>query len=246
MLLEGKIAVVTGAGRGIGSEIARLFASEGASVVVNYHHSADTAVKLATEIGRGSIALGADVSDPAAAKDMMDKVAAHFGRIDILVNNGASFAHDLPFEKAEWEDYTKEFVGVVGATVNPTRAVTPYMKSQGGGKIVNFIATLVQRPSADQIVHTTCKSALIGLTRTLARDLGPYGITVNMVSPGMTMTQYSTSLPEDLKARVTGQTPLRRLATAEDVAKVVLFYASPLADFVTGANIAPDGGLVVL
>ncbi|BDI32748.1 3-oxoacyl-ACP reductase [Capsulimonas corticalis] len=246
MLLPGKIAVVTGAGRGIGSEIARLFAAEGASVVVNYNHSAETAQTLASEIGNGSIAIGADMSDPASAKDLIDQTVAHFGRIDILVNNGASFAHDLNFETAEWEDYAKEFAGVVGSTVNPIRAAVPYMKSEGGGKIVNFIATLVQRPSSDQIVHTTCKSALIGLTRTLARDLGPHGITVNMVSPGMTMTEYSKSLPDELQKRVTAQTPLRRLAQAEDVAKVVLFYASPLADFVTGANIAPDGGLVVL
>ena len=111
---------------------------------------------------------------------------------------------------------------------------------------MNFVATLIQRPAPEYIVHTTAKSALIGLTRTLARDLGPHGITVNMVSPGMTLTDYSQSLPEDLKARVAGQTPLRRLATPEDVANVVLFYASPLADFVTGANLAPDGGLAIL
>jgi 3-oxoacyl-[acyl-carrier protein] reductase len=120
------------------------------------------------------------------------------------------------------------------------------MKAQKAGRIINTIATLVQRPAPEYIVHTTAKSALIGFTRTLARDLGPFGITVNMVSPGMTLTKYSQGLPEKLKHSVTAQTPLRRLATAEDVAKVVLFYASPLADFVSGANIAPDGGLAIL
>ena len=96
------------------------------------------------------------------------------------------------------------------------------------------------------MVHATAKSALIGLTRTLARDLGPHGITVNLISPGMTLTDYSQSLPDDLKARVAAQTPLRRLATPDDVTGAVLFYASPLAGFVTGANIAPDGGLAIL
>ena len=93
---------------------------------------------------------------------------------------------------------------------------------------------------------SAAKSALISLTRTSARDLGPHGITVNLISPGMTLTDYSQSLPDDQKARVAAQTPLRRLAAPDDVAGIALFYASPLADFVTGANLAPDGGLAVL
>jgi 3-oxoacyl-[acyl-carrier protein] reductase len=244
MLLENKVALVTGAGRGIGSVIARRFAAEGAKVVVHYRGSREAAEALAREIG--GLALGADLTDGLATEAMVADVLSHFGRIDILVNNAASFAADLDFEKATWDDFRAEFDGVVGATVNPTKAVVPGMKQQGKGRIINFVATLVQRPAPEYIVHTTAKSALIGLTRTLARDLGPHGITVNMVSPGMTLTEYSKSLPQELQARVAGQTPLRRLATAEDVANVVLFYASPLADFVTGANLAPDGGLAVL
>ena len=244
MLLENKVALVTGAGRGIGLTIARRFAAEGAKVIVHYRTSREPAEQLASEIG--GLALRADLTDPAAAEAMVAEALAHYGRIDILVNNAASFAADLPFERATWEDFQAEFNGVVGATVNPIRAVFPSMKALGGGRIINFVATLLQRPAAEYIVHTTAKSALVGLTRTLARDFGPHGITVNMVSPGMTLTDYSQSLPETVKARVAGLTPLRRLATAEDVAGVVLFYASPLADFVTGANLAPDGGLAVV
>ena len=243
MLLENKIALVTGAGRGIGTTIARRFAAEGAKVIVHYRSSREPAERLAAEIG--GLALGADLSDPVATDAMVAEALAHYGRIDILVNNAASFAADLTFENASWDDFKAEFDGVVGATVNPTRAVVPSMKALGGGKIINFVATLLQRPAAEYVVHTTAKSALVGLTRTLARDLGPHGITVNMVSPGMTLTDYSQSLPETVKTRVATLTPLRRLATADDVASVVLFYASPLADFVTGANIAPDGGLAV-
>ena len=244
MLLPGKVALVTGAGRGIGSAIARRLAVEGAKVVVHYRQSRQPAEALAKEIG--GIALGADLTDPEATEAMVADALSHFGRIDILVNNAASFAADLDFAAAVWDDFRAEFTGVVGATVNPTQAVVPLMKAQSYGRIINFAATLIQRPAAEYIVHTTAKSALIGLTRTLARDLGPHGITVNMVSPGMTLTEYSQSLPEDLKARVAAQTPLRRLATPDDAANVVLFYASPLADFVTGANLAPDGGLAVL
>lgn len=244
MLLENKIALVTGAGRGIGATVARRFAQEGAKVVVHYRTSRAPAEALASEIG--GIALQADLTDALATEAMVADALSHFGRLDILVNNASSFAADLSFAEATWDDFRAEFEGVVGATVNPTKAVAPVMISQGEGRIVNLVATLVQRPAPEYIVHTTAKSALIGLTRTLARDLGPHGITVNMVSPGMTLTDYSSSLPEHLKARVAALTPLRRLATPDDVANVVLFYASPLAAFITGANIAPDGGLAVL
>ncbi len=243
MLLENKVALVTGAGRGIGAVVARRFAEEGAKVVVHYRNSRAPAEALAREIG--GVALQADLTDGLATEAMVADALSHFGRIDVLVNNAASFAADLDFDRATWDDFRAEFEGVVGATVHPTKAVVPVMKEQGGGRIVNFVATLVQRPAPEYVVHTTAKSALVGLTRTLARDLGPHGITVNMVSPGMTLTDYSQGLPDDLKARVAGLTPLRRLATPEDVANVVLFYASPLAGFVTGANVAPDGGLAV-
>lgn len=243
-LLDGKVALVTGAGRGIGSAVARLFAEHGARVIVHYHKSEDPATALAREIS--GLTAQADLTSPEETDAMVSAALKETGRIDILVNNASSFAHGLDFAAAKWDDFSNEFAGVVGATVNPAKAVVPGMIAQGGGRIVNYVATLVQRPKADEIVHTTAKSALIGLTRTLARDLGPHGITVNMVSPGMTMTQHSQSLPESVKQSVLRQTPLRRLAAPEDVARVVLFYASPLADFVTGANLAPDGGLAVL
>lgn len=244
MLLENQVALVTGAGRGIGSAIARRFAAEGAKVIVHYRTSREPAEALAAEIG--GLALGCDLTDTLATEAMVADALSHFGRIDILVNNASSFASDLDFAAATWDDFRAEFEGVVGVTVNPTKAVMPVMKAQKFGRIINFAATLLQRPAAEYIVHTTAKSALIGLTRTLARDLGPHGITVNLISPGMTLTDYSQSLPKDLKARVAGQTPLRRLAAPDDAASLAVFYASPLAGFVTGANIAPDGGLAIL
>ena len=244
MLLENKIALVTGAGRGIGTAIVRRFAAEGAKVIVHYHSSRENAEKIAAEIG--GMALGADLTDPAAAEALIAQAISHFGRIDILVNNAASFAADLSFAEASWDDFRAEFDGVVGATVNPIRAALPSMKRRVGDGL-SFSRRLcfsVLRRSMSFIRQP--KSALVGLTRTLARDLGPHGITVNMISPGMTLTEYSQRLPDDVKSRVAGLTPLRRLATAADVANVVLFYASPLAGFITGANLAPDGGLAGL
>lgn len=244
MLLENKTALVTGAGRGIGAAVARLLAQEGARVVVHYHESQAAADALAQEIG--GLALPADLTNPAQAEALVAGATSHFGTIDILVNNAASFAHSLPFADAAWDDFRAEFDGVVGVTVNPTRAVLPLMKAQGSGRIINLLATLIQRPAAEYVVHTTAKSALLGLSRTLAKELGPWGITVNMVSPGMTLTEYSQSLPASVQESVTKQTPLRRLATPDDVAGAVLFFASPLAGFITGATLAPDGGLAVL
>ena len=246
MLLDGRVALVTGASRGIGEATARLFASEGATVIVHYHSGHDEAEAIAAAIGNGALAIGADLRDPDATAGLLADIDSHFGRLDILVNNAASFAHGKNAETAEWPDFEAEFAGVVGVTVNTTKAAIPLMKRAGYGRIVTTVATLIQRPVPDYIVHTTAKSALVGYTRTLARELGPYGITANMISPGMTLTDFSNSQSEDAKNKVSSQTPLRRLATPADVARVALFYASNLADFVTGANIAPDGGLAVL
>jgi 3-oxoacyl-[acyl-carrier protein] reductase len=243
-LLEGKVALVTGAGHGIGAQVARVFAAQGARVVVHYNTSRESAEDLAREVN--GLALCADLTDPQAAAALVADALSHHGQLDILINNASSFAHGLSLETATWDDFRAEFDGVVGTTVNPTRAAVPVMKQQGGGRIVNFLATLVQRPAPEYLVHTTAKSALLGLSRSLAKELGPSGITVNMVSPGMTLTEYSQSLPPAVKDSVAKQTPLRRLATPDDIAHVVLFFASPLADFVTSANIAPDGGLALL
>jgi 3-oxoacyl-[acyl-carrier protein] reductase len=245
LLLAGRVALVTGASRGIGAATARLFADEGAHVIVHYHTGQTEAEEIAARIGNGAVALGADLRDPEAARRLLDTVDDRFGRLEILINNAASFTPGKTAETAEWTDYAQEFAGVVGVTVNTTSAAIPLMKRGGYGRIVNTTATLVQRPVVDYIVHTTAKSALIGYTRTLARTLGPHGITANIVAPGIVLTEYSMGLPDELKSQVTQRTPLRRLATPEDVAKVALFYASPLADFVSSTTIAPDGGLAI-
>jgi 3-oxoacyl-[acyl-carrier protein] reductase len=243
-LLEGKIALVTGAGRGIGNAIAALFADEGARVGVHYNRSADEAKLLADRIG--GIALQADLSVPEQARRIASDLIDAHGRIDILVNTAASFTQGDRFVDDGYESYQREFDGVFGTTFHITRAVAPHMIAAGHGRIVNFGATLLVRPMERCGPHMAAKAAVVGLTRSLAKELGPHGITVNVIHPGMTLTQFTQSLPETQRREVAARTPLKRLARPDDVARAALFFASDLAAFVTGADLAPDGGLAVL
>ncbi len=248
-LLTGARALVTGAGRGIGVEIARLFAAEGASVAVHYRGSrdgAETTAGLIRGAGGTAAAVQADLTDEIQAARLIDESIAALGGLDILINNAAGFGPLKNLADHTWDEIDDEWQAVVKPVFVLTRAALPHLRAQKHGRIVNLSATLLQRPAPTYGAHAMAKSAVLAFTRTLAREVGPDGITVNAVSPGMALTEFSESLPEELKNAVRDRTPLRRLATPEDVAKAVLFFASPLADFITGANIAPDGGLAVL
>ncbi len=242
-LLDNRTALVTGAGRGIGSAVARLFASEGARVVVHYNHSRDSAHALAAEIG--GIALQADLTQPEQANRLAQEAMAAFGQINILINNAATFEQGRLFVEDDWESYRREMDGVLGATFHITRAIAPRMIERGYGRIVNFGATLIQRPAPRNAPHITAKAAVLGLTRALARELGPHGVTVNIVHPGMTLTDFSQSLPIEQRDRIAAITPLRRIAQPEDAARAALLFASDYAAFITSAQLAPDGGLSV-
>ncbi|WP_395094856.1 SDR family NAD(P)-dependent oxidoreductase [Armatimonas sp.] len=244
MLLTGKKALVTGAGRGVGRAIALLLAAEGASVVVAYRASKASAESLANEIG--GVALQADLTDTAQAERLVAEAWEKLGGLDILVNNAAGFGPLKSLATFTWDEINTEWEAVVKPVITVTRAALPHFQAQKSGKIVNLSATLLQRPAPGQGAHAMAKAAVLAYTRSLAREIGPDGITVNAVSPGMALTEFSESLPESLKAAVAERTPLRRLATPEDVARAVLFFCSPLSDFITGANLAPDGGLAVL
>lgn len=243
-LLTGKKALVTGAGRGVGMAIARLLAAEGAQVVLAYRSSRASAEALAAELG--GVALAADLTDTVQAERLVAEAQAALGGLDILVNNAAGFGPLKPLAEYTWDEIDTEWQVVVKPVVTVTRAALPPFQAQGSGKIVNLSATLLQRPAPGQGAHAMAKAAVLAYTRSLAREVGPQGITVNAVSPGMALTEFSESLPEALKTAVAERTPLRRLATPDDVARAVLFFCSPLADFITGANLAPDGGLAVL
>ena len=243
-MLTGKKALVTGAGRGVGMAIARLLAAEGAQVALAYRFSRASAEALAVELG--GVALQADLTSTDQAERLIEEAAAQLGGLDILVNNASGFGPLKPLAQYTWEEIDREWQAVVKPVFTVTRAALPLLIAQESGKIVNLSATLLQRPAPGQGAHAMAKAAVLAFTRSLAREVGPQGICVNAVSPGMTLTEFSKSLPAAQQEAVAGRTPLRRLATPDDVARAVLFFCSPLSDFITGSNLAPDGGLAVL
>ena len=254
MDFKGKTILVTGASRGIGAAIARAFAAEGAIVVVNYlrnEAAAEEVVAQCKAAGGDAWALRADVNDVAQVQGMVAQVLAELGRIDVLVNNAfAPYRFDPEqrkrFWETDWADYQAQFDGAVRTTHNVCRAVLPGMRQRAQGNIINLASDLVERPVVAYHDYATAKSALVGFSRNLAAELGPLGIRVNCVAPGLVYpTDASRATKEDVKEAIVGQTPLRRIARPEDVAGPVLFLASDWSRFMTGQVLVVDGGLVM-
>ena len=246
--------LVTGAGRGIGAAIARAFAAEGARVAVNYLRDADAAEAVASscrEAGGDGWPVRADVRDPDAVAAMIEGVEGAFGRIDSVVNNAfAGYPFDpasrTPFWDLDWDDYDRQIEGSLRASFNVCRAAIPAFARRARGSIVNIATDLVERPSIPYHAYTTAKAALVAFSRNLAAELGPRGIRVNCVAPGLVYpTASSRDTPEAVMERIAADTPLRRVARPEDVAGPVLFLASGWSGFVTGQTIYVDGGLVM-
>ena len=251
MHLTSQCVLVTGAGRGLGTHIARAFALQGAQVVINYHRSAEAAQHLASELGSRSIALQADVTAPEQVQAMITAAEAHFGRpVTTVVNNALadfSFNGDARAkpDTIDWPAFSAQFAGSVRAAINTTQAALPGMRAAGGGRIINIGTNLFQNPVVPYHDYTAAKAALLSLTRTLAGDLGPDGITVNMVSGGLLRTtDASAATPEAVFDYIAANTPLRQVTTPAEFADAVLFFASPWARAVTGQNLVVDGGLV--
>ncbi|MEQ1659370.1 MAG: 3-oxoacyl-ACP reductase [Hylemonella sp.] len=258
MNFQGQVILVTGASRGIGAAIARAFAAEGGFVVVNYLRNEAAANEVVAQCkaagattGGDAWALRADVNDPAQVQAMVAQVLSELGRIDVLVNNAfAPYRFDPEqrkrFWETEWADYQTQCDGAVRATWNVCQAVLPGMRQRAQGCIVNLASDLVERPVVAYHDYATAKSALVGFSRNLAAELGPLGIRVNCVAPGLVYpTDASRATKEDVKEAIVAQTPLRRIARPEDVAGPVLFLASDWSRFVTGQVLVVDGGLVM-
>ena len=254
MNFAGKVVLVTGASRGIGAAIAQAFAAEGATVVVN-HLSNDAAaadvVALCKATGGDAWAVKADVCSAEAVATMVEQVLDETGRIDVLVNNAfRPYTFDPQrrklFGDLEWLDYQAQFDGSVGATFNTCKAVVPHFRQRAQGSIVNIVSDLVERPVVPYHDYTTAKSALVGFSRNLAAELGPLGVRVNCVAPGLVYpTQASSTTREEFREAIAASTPLRRIARPEDVAGPVLFLASDWSGFMTGQVLFVDGGLVM-
>lgn len=254
MLLERKVALVTGASRGIGAAIARELAGHGAAVGVNYYRSEGAAAELVKEIEAGggrAVALQADVRDGEAISRITDELADRFGGLDVLVNNALhNYRFDPVANKSfplmEWEDFQDQIDGTLRAAYHTCQAAIPYFRAAGGGRIVNILTNLITFPVVQYHSYTTAKSAMLGFSRNLAAELGPDGITVNMIAGGLIMTTAASepTTPE-VQEIVRGSTPLRRLGEPADIGRAVVGFASDLFGFATGQYLAVDGGLTM-
>jgi 3-oxoacyl-[acyl-carrier protein] reductase len=249
-----KIVIVTGSSRGIGAAIARAFAGEGASVVVNYVQNADAAddvVAACRSAGGDALPIQADVTSAADIQALIERTLDEFGRIDVLVNNAFKpYTFDPEARKMfwdlEWQDFQTQIDGALFSTYTLCQAVLPALKKRTQGSIINMASDLVARPTIPYHDYTTAKAALVGFTRNLAVELGPLGIRVNCVAPGLVYpTDASRRTREDLKEMLIAQTPLKRVAAPEDVTGPVLFLASDWSRFMTGQTLYVDGGLVM-
>ncbi len=244
-MLENKVALVTGAGRGIGREIALTLARDGAFVVVNYNGSKDRAeevVKTIEAAGGKAVSYQCSVADFAACQEMIQNIIKEYGHLDILVNN-AGITKDNLIMKMKEEDFDAVISTNLKGTFNTIKHSARQMLKQRSGKIINISSVSGILGNAGQANYAASKAGVIGLTKTMARELASRGITVNAVAPGFVDTEMTAVLGEEIKEAACRQIPLGKFGQTKDIAEMVAFLVSEKADYITGQVISVDGGM---
>ncbi len=246
-MLNGKVAVVTGASRGIGKEIALTLGKEGAFVVVNYNGSKERAEDVVREIkenGGDAVAIGCDVSNFAQCETFINNVISEYKRVDILINN-AGITRDGLLMKMSEEDFDAVLDTNLKGAFHCMKFVSRQMLKQRSGRIISISSVSGVLGNAGQANYSASKAGIIGLTKSVARELASRGITVNAVAPGFIHTEMTEVLPEAVKEAAVSQIPLKKFGETKDIANAVLFLASDSGAYITGQVLHVDGGMAM-
>jgi 3-oxoacyl-[acyl-carrier protein] reductase len=243
--LEGKVVIVTGASRGIGAAAAIRLAQGGAAVVINYHQNKEAAERVLAEVGRAGgrgVVIQADVTQGDQVETMVRAAEQQLGAVDVLVNN-AYFPFEVgPLHMLSWEDFHRAVEHELSAFFHCTRACLPAMQQRKSGRIIVVSTRLAQQPLPKMGAYAAAKSALESMANTMAIELGPLGIAVNVVTPAFTLTDASMIMPEAFRERVKETRPLKKHLYPEDVAGAIAFLAGDEASMLTGSHILITGG----
>lgn len=244
-----KTALVVGGTGGIGKAACIQLAKDGFNVIIHYNKNKSLAEEIKSEVekaGQKAIVVKADILNEADIKDMIAKGVRAFEKIDVLANCAATVIPNIKFNDLVWNDFLQQIELNIKSTFTIIKEIMPSMIANGYGKIINIGSLSAEKPNAEWSHYITAKSALIGLTKSLAFELAPKGIRINMVTPSLVSTELTADIPEKIKLLTAAQTPLRRLALAADVAGTISFLASEKSDFLSGENIRVNGGQVMI